>query len=542
MTATPFDRWLLRLGLWIPLAALLMFFALPMLTIAWRSLLDDNGGVGLSNYLALWHAPGVWRALLHSLVLGVATTAITLLLAFVLAFGLERTAMPGKRFVGASLALPVLAPSLVLGLGLIFLLGRNGLVGKLLGVRPELYGFTGLLLADVMYALPQAAMILRAALRHGDARQYEAAELLGATPWRRFVDITLPGMRYGLLSAAFVVFTVTITDFGNAVVIGGDYQVLATEIYNQVSGQMKFGLGSVVGLVLLLPAGLSVWIEHVAARRQAGLGAESARPPQPQRRAWRDVPFFAGCMLIAAALSCVVGTVVLGSLMRLWPYRLEFTLKHYDITLAGGYAPLWTSLAVSVLAAGGGTLLLFGLALGARRLAPPAARAVALLAALPVAVPGLVLGLSYVFAFNRQGWPFAALYGSVVLLALCNFYHYHTQAYVTMASGVRAVPAALEEACSVLGGGVLRSWRDVVVPALRPTLWAVGLFLFMRSMVTLSAVIFLVTPSTMLGAVSVMRLDEAGFTSQAAAFSTCIMAIVGAAALALQALSRSRSG
>jgi iron(III) transport system permease protein len=537
---TPLDRWLLRACLWIPLAALILFFGVPMLTIAWRSLLDEGGGVGVSNWVALWDTPGVWRALAHSLVLGVSATAITVLLAFVVAFGLERTAMPGKRFVGASLALPVLAPSLVLGLGLIFLLGRNGLVGKLLGVRPEVYGFSGLLIADVMYALPQAAMILRAALRHGDARHYEAAELLGATPWRRFVDITLPGMRYALLSAAFVVFTVTITDFGNAVVIGGDYPVLATEIYNQVSGQMKFGLGAVVGLLLLLPAGLSVWIEHVAARRQAGLGAESARPPRPLPWARRDVPFFVGNLLVAGALACVVGTVVLGSLMRLWPYKLEFTLKHYDITLAGGYAPLWTSLAVSVLAAVLGTLLLLGLALAARRLPPAPARAVALLSALPVAVPGLVLGLSYVFAFNRPQWPFAALYGSVLLLALCNFYHYHTQAYVTMSSGVRAVPDALEEACSALGGGVWRHWRDVYVPALRPTLWTVALFLFMRSMVTLSAVIFLITPSTMLGAVSVMRLDEAGFTSQAAAFSTCIMLIVGISAWLLQAVTRSR--
>jgi iron(III) transport system permease protein len=253
------------------------------------------------------------------------------------------------------------------------------------------------------------------------------------------------------------------------------------------------------------------------------------------------VPFFVGNLLVAGSLACVVGTVVIGSLMRLWPYKLEFTLKHYDITLAGGYAPLWTSLAVSVLAAVLGTLLLLGLALAARRLPPAPARAVALLSALPVAVPGLVLGLSYVFAFNRPQWPFAALYGSVLLLALCNFYHYHTQAYVTMSSGVRAVPDALEEACSALGGGVWRQWRDVYVPALRPTLWTVALFLFMRSMVTLSAVIFLITPSTMLGAVSMMRLDEAGFTSQAAAFSTCIMLIVGVSAWLLQVLTRSRS-
>ena len=234
----------------------------------------------------------------------------------------------------------------------------------------------------------------------------------------------------------------------------------------------------------------------------------------------------------------VIATVVLGSAMRLWPYRLEFTLKHYAITMAGGYAPLWTSLQVSLVAAVAGAVLLASLAFAVRRLPPAAARGVALLAALPVAVPGLVLGIAYVFAFNTATWPWGALYGSALLLALCNFYHYHTQAYVTTVTGMRAVPDALEHACSVLGGGVRELLRDVVLPVLWPTLWSVALFLFMRSMVTLSAVIFLVTPSLTLASVTVMRLDEAGFTSQAAAFSTCIMAMVGAAGLLLQAVRR----
>ncbi|MES2534082.1 MAG: ABC transporter permease subunit [Pseudomonadota bacterium] len=534
----PADVWLLRACLWLPLAALAMFFGVPMLGIGWRSLMQDGGGVGLANYAALLDTPGVWRALSNSLLLGVSTTVVTLLLAFVLAYGLERTRMPGRSFTAIGMALPVLAPSLVLGLGLIFLLGRNGVVGKMLGVRLEIYGFWGLLLADVMYALPQAVLILRTALRHGDARQYDAAEVLGATPWRQFVDITLPGVRYGLLSAAFVVFTVTITDFGNAVVIGGNFQVLATEIYNQVSGQMKFGLGAVIGIVLLVPAALSVFIEHAAARRQAGVGAESAQPPVPKRRPVRDGAFFAAALLIAGTIYAVIFTVVIASFIRLWPYRLDLTLKHYDINIAGGYAPLWTSIGVSLIAAGAGTALLFLLAFGVQRLPGHAARAARLLSALPVAVPGLVLGLAYVFTFNSADMPWGWLYGSAALLALCNYYHYHTQGFVSMTTAMRTVPGALEDATSVLGGGIGRVLGDVYWPAMRTTLLAIAVFLFMRSMVTLSAVIFLITPSLSMGSVTVMRLDEAGFTSQAAAFSTCIMAVVGGMALVLHLLTR----
>lgn len=533
------ERWLLRACLWLPLAALVLFFGIPMLSIAWRSLMQDGGGIGWGNYAALLDTPGVWRALSNSLLLGAVTTAVTLLLAFVVAYGMERTCMPGRNFVGMALALPMLAPSLVLGLGLIFLLGRNGIVGKMLGVRPEIYGFWGLLIADVLYALPQAVLIVRASLRQGDARQYDAAEVLGATPWRQFRDITLPQARYGLLSAAFVVFTITITDFGNAVVIGGNFPVLATEIYNQVSGQMKFGMGAVVGLLLLAPAALSIFIERFAARR-AGAGAESALPPTPTRRPGRDTAFFFANLAIAGAIVALVATVVLASFIRLWPYRLDLSLKHYDITIAGGYAPLWTSLWVSALAAIIGTALLFLLCFGIRRLPGPAARAATLLSALPVGVPGLVLGLAYVFTFNAGGMPWGLLYGTAVLLALCNYYHYHTQGFVTMMTGMRNVPATLEDATTVLGGGSWRVLRDVVLPALMPTLLAVLVFLFMRSMVTLSAVIFLITPSLPMGAVTVMRLDEAGFTSQAAAFSTCIMAVVGSLALALHLLARKR--
>ncbi|MDQ8022347.1 MAG: ABC transporter permease subunit [Moraxellaceae bacterium] len=530
------DRWLLNACLWLPLAALLLFFVMPMGFIAWRSFMQEAGGIGLANYAALLDTPGVWRATRNSLAVGASTTLVTLLLGFVFAYGLERTCMPGRRFVSLSLTLPMLAPSLVLGLGLIFILGRNGIVGKVFGFRPEIYGFHGLVIANVLYALPQAVMILRAALRGADARQYDAAEVLGATPWRQFRDITLPGMRYGLLSAAFVVFTITITDFGNAVVIGGDYTVLATEIYNQVSGQMRFGIGAVVGLLLLLPAALSVWIERVAAQRQAGSGADGAQAPVPQPHRLRDGIYAIVCVGLSTLIVAVVAIVVVAGFIRLWPYRLDLTLRHYDITVSGGYASLWTALWVSLLAATLGVALLFLMAFAVRRLTGWPQRLATLLCALPVGVPGLVLGLSYVFAFNQPQLPWGVLYGSAFLLAMCNLMHYYTQGYVTMMTGVRGVPVQLEEAVGVLGGGVLQLLRDVYLPAVRVTLWSVAAFLFMRSMVTLSAVIFLITPMLSMAAVTVMRLDEAGFTAQAAAFSTCIMAVVGSVALLMHVL------
>lgn len=521
------DRWVTRVCLWLPLAILAAFFLLPMLGIAWRSILDDTTGApGLGNYLALADTPGIWRAARNSLVLGASVTAIVVTIGFAVAYGLERSAMPCKRLVGAALQLPIIAPSLVLGLGLIFLLGRNGIVGKMLGIRPDIYGFWGLLLADVLYALPHAILIIRAALRQSDARQYEAAQILGASHWRQFFDITLPGARYGLLSAAFVVFTITITDFGNAVVIGGNFSVLATEIYNQVSGQMKFGMGAVVGMLLLAPAALSVWVERIASRRQAQTGVEAVSPPVPQPLPARDWPLLAVSLLTAASAALVVLIVVYSSFVQLWPYRMGLTLRHYDIDISGAYQAIWTSTWTSLAAAVLGVTLLFMLTFAIRRLPGKAANTAKLLSAMPAAVPGLVLGLSYVLLFNSASMPWGVLYGTALPLVLCNYIHFHTQGYAAMMTGMRNVPASLEHAATVLGGSTLRILKDVYLPVLRPTLLSVGLFLFMSAMVTLSAVIFLVTPSLPLASVTVMRLDEAGLTSQAAAFSTCIMAIV----------------
>nr|WED68538.1 hypothetical protein PJ912_23035 [Pectobacterium colocasium] len=250
--------------------------------------------------------------------------------------------------------------------------------------------------------------------------------------------------------------------------------------------------------------------------------------------------FYLATMTIAFTIVAVIGTVIIASMIRLWPYRLDLTLKHYDIDLAGGYTPLWTSVWISALAAVVGTVLLFLLTFGVHRQPGKVANTAVLLSALPVAVPGLVLGLSYVFTFNTANLPWGMLYGLALLVALCNYYHYHTQGYTTMMMGIRNVPHAMEDATTVLGGGVVRILRDVYLPAMRVTLISVAMFLFMRSMVTLSAVIFLVTPSLPLGAVTVMRLDEAGFTSQAAAFSTCIMGIVAMTALLLHLVTEKR--
>ncbi|WP_142846632.1 ABC transporter permease subunit [Telmatospirillum sp. J64-1] len=540
------DRLLLAVSLVVPVLGLSLFFLYPLGLVAWRSLVGLDGSIGLGNYASVLASPGIRTATINSLWISALTTAVCVVLGFILAYALQRSSISGKGLVRASLALPLLAPSLVQALGLIFLLGRNGVVSQWTGWTIDIYGPVGLLIANVLYGLPQAVLIIEASLRHSDARYYDAAEVMGASHWQQFRDITLPNAKFGMLSAGFVVFTVTITDFGNAAVIGGDYRVLATEIYRQVVGQMNFGMGAVVGILLLIPTLVAVYIQRVASQRQFGGGSESAIPVQPSWLPARDLPLGMAVFAISLCMIVVVATVVLASFMFLWPYRMEFTLRNYVITLSGGYTPLWTSLLISLMAAGFGVVLLFLMAFAQKRLPPALARLLYFGAILPVGVPGLVLGLAYVLAFNVSDSVLGLLYGTTVIIALCNFYHYHSQGFLTMVTGMRSVPPALEESVTCLGGGLRCVLRDAILPFLTATTVSVFFFLFMRSMVTLSAVIFLFTPQVMPASVTVMRLDEAGFTLQAAAFSTCIMITVALAMLlmrvAMTYLGRKKAG
>jgi len=513
----------------VPLLALLAFFVQPMLTVLWRSVTDAHGSLTWSNYARLLDDPGLPRSALRSVVIGVATTVAAVGTGLCLAMALHRSRLRGKRVLRAALLLPMLAPSLVLGLGLVCLLGRNGLVHRLTGWPTDIYGFWGLLIVNTLYGLPQVVIIVSAALERTPARHYDAAASMGAGPWRQFLDITLPRVRFALLAAAFLVFTETLTDFGSAVVVGGSYRVLAMEIYGEVVGQLDFAMGATLGVVLLAPALLSVCLGRMAHRRQDAGDARPGLAMVPERHVIRDTALGFVSLFATTAIVAVVGSVAYVSVVKLWPYDRAFTLANYAHGMPDGYGPVTTSLAMSLLAATAGVILAFALAAGLRRVHPRLARPLQVVASLPAAVPGMVLGLGYALTFNKaplSGW----LYGSLAIVAACSLYHYHAQAFLTMQTGMRRVPSTLEDTVRVSGGDSRHVLRDAVLPIAAPAAVATFFYLFMRSLVTLSGVIFLVTPDLGLASVSVMRLDENGFLAQAAAYAMCVV-LAGALAL-----------
>ncbi len=515
-------RWALTLAVAVPL---LVFLVYPLYTILSRSV-QTGDGLGWANYIATFGTTRFWELVRNSVLMSTASTALAVSLAYGYAYALQRTAIPFKPVLRFIALMPLFAPSLVQGQGLLLLLGRNGLLNRTFGWEIEIYGYWGVAIANLLFAFPYALLILSAALAVADSRLYESAEMLGANAWRSFRTITLPSTRYGIAAACFVVFTLVMTDFGNPMVIGGDFNVLATEVYNQVIGQAQFELGAVIGVVLLVPAAIAKLIEKRLTRRQFDLVSAHSRPLVIHRKPRRDLAFSVYAWGVALVFLSVVGIVVFASFVRLWPYNMSLTLRHYNFDVQNGIGPLWNSITVGFLTAALGVIITALAAIVVHKLRNALTGPLTFLSILSSAVPGMVLGLGYILAFNDPNNPLNVLYGTLLIIALLNVYYMHAQAFLISSTSLKQISHTFDEASTVLGAGLLRTLWRVTLPLVWPTLLGVAVFLFMRAMVTLSAVIFMVTPSTQVAAVSVLQLTDRGAVNQAAAFSACIMAVV----------------
>lgn len=523
----------------IALLALVILLALPLIAILGQAVHDPDTGVwGLDQVAPILASPSLLQQVKNSFAVALTTSMIVLPLAYGFAAALTRSAMPAKGLFRALALIPLLAPSLLPGIALVYLFGNQGVLKDLF---PDgIYGFWGIVIGEAFYTFPHALMILVTALSVADGRLYEAATALGAGRVRQFFTVTLPSVRFGLISAAMVVFTLVITDFGVPKVIGGQYSVLALEAYKQVIGQQNFPRGAVIGVLLLLPALFSFAIDHFAQRRQQALLTARAQPLQLRRQPLRDALAFSFCTLTGGALLVILGTAVAAALIKLWPYNLSLTFDHFDFSNVdgGGAQAFVNSLKMSALTALFGTLLVFGAAwltekVGvARRLQRP----LHLLAMLPMAVPGLVLGLGYVFFFNEPANPLHGLYGTMTILVLCSIAHFYTTAHLTAVTALRQLDREFEAVSASLQVPFwITAWR-VTLPVCLPAVLDVARYFFVATMTTVSAVIFLYTPDTALASVSVLNMDDAGDTAAAAAMATLIVAASATACLLFAAL------
>jgi iron(III) transport system permease protein len=521
------------------LLALLLLVVWPVASLLVHSVQDGAGQwIGLANFTHYLQTPTLAQVAVRSLRLAAESALICVAIAAVLAYALTLSAMPGKRWVRAVLLTPLLTPSLLMGISLIYLFGNQGLL-KSWYPGESIYGEAGIVIGSVLWTLPHALLILSTALANTDGRLYEAAASLGASRWRQFLSVTLPAARYGLLMALVVVFVLVVTDFGVAKVVGGPAQVLATDLYKQVVGQQNFRMGAVVGVWLLLPAVLAFGLEAWLRRRQNASLTVRATPHQPSPQPWLDGALLAFCSVVALALLLALGVAVLASLAQYWPYNLSPSLKNYDFDNMDGGG--WATYANSLQMAGGtallGTACTFVSAWLVARLRHFALLRELLngLATLPLAVPGLVLGLGYILFFNAPGNPLGGLYASMSLLVLCSVAHYYAVAHLSLVAALRQLDAEYELVAESLGVPFWRTAWRVHLPVVLPVLAEVAGYFFVNAMTTVSAVVFLYAPHTQLASVAVLNMDDAGDVAPAAAMAVLIFitAALGRLLLAL---------
>jgi iron(III) transport system permease protein len=543
------DRWLMT-GL-VLLAALWMVavVVLPLYALLSKSMLDQSGKfVGLANFLHYFRTPSLSVSLYNSFFVSLVTTSISVTLGFLYAYALTRTKIPGKGFFRSVAMLPLFAPTLLYGIVLVYLFGRKGLVttgffglwekllGVTLGVDIGIYGPVGIIIAEVLFTFPQVMLILSVALTMADARLYEAADSLRASQARTFFTVTLPGIKYGLISAVFVSFILCFTDFGAPKVVGGNYNVLATDIYKQVIGQQNFVMGATVSVILLIPTAVAFLLDRISQRKQVALIAAKSVPLTPKSQTVRDGIFLAFCSLIALLLVGLFATAVLASLVKVWPYDLSLSLGHYDFrnTGGGGYPAFFNSIRMSLYSAVSGTAVTFASAYliekstGMRWLRQGAY----FLSTLPLALPGLVIGLSYIFFFNAPSWqllglllpnPFHFLYGTMGILVVCNIVHFYTVSFLTATTALKQMDREFEAVSLSLAVPFYRTFLRVTVPVCLPAVLEIGMYYFVNSMATVSGVIFLYSADLPLASVAVANMDDAGDIASAAAMSVLIV-------------------
>lgn len=553
-TNRPRLRWRQHLGGWsrdsvIQLALLLLGIALlasglllPLLAMLQKSLQDlDGNWVGLANFRDYFLSPHLTRTIGNTLWLGLLITTLVVTVAFGYAYALTRTCMPAKGLFRLIGLIPLLMPSLLPAISLVYWFGNQGVAKGLLGGE-SIYGPIGIVMGLGFWCFPHALMILITALGHSDARLYEAARVLGSSPLRTFLTVTLPTARYGLLSAAIAVFTLTICDFGVAKVIGGQYSVLATDIYRQVIGMQNFSLGAVASVTLLLPALLSFALEHRVRSKMQEQSSSKSVPYRPSPHKVRDLLALLWCGLWALLFLALVGMAIYGSLVQFWPYNLNLTLAHYafDSNSVYGWQPFTNTLKLGALTAIFGTVLIVVLAWAQEKGChfAPLRQLMHLLAMLSLAVPGMVLGLGYIFFFNRPDSLLGSLYGTLPLMVLSCIIHYYTVGHMTALTSLKQLPRELELVAISLRIPLLKAFWRVTLPASLPALLEIFIYLFVNAMTTTSAVIFLYSSDSVLASIAVLNMEDSGDTAAAAAMATLILLAAASVKLLQLGLSR----
>lgn len=489
----------------LTLAAILLY---PLGCVLFQSVLTKEGGIGLTNYTSLLSQSSFWTALANSFTVSGISAAIATLMAFFCAYGLHFTRIrPGvKKVIQIIVLLPLFLPSITYGFAVIYSFGRLGLISQLIAPPPfSIYGFWGLLIADVIYTLPPAFLILYNAFFYVDRNFITVSKLMGDGPWQTFYMTAVRPVVGSLLSAFILSFFLSFTDFGIPVSIAGEYEVIATQLYTTMMGAIpNFGEGAVIAMAMLVPSVASVvmlrWVDRFNFRYNKISKAEVST------NAFRDALYLLYYALISLALLSVFVVMFVVPFVKQWPYQPYFTLD--VITCIVSDSSIWQvyehSIGVALVSAAVGTIFCYAAALVKARSQLPlwCQTTMDSFAMITNTVPGMVLGIGFLFAMS--GTPLA---NTFTILVLANLVHFFTTPYMMATSALSKMNAGWETTGALMGDSWIKTVSRVIVPNSLPTLLQMFQYFFVSAMVTISAVVFLTGARTMLLTTKIKELQ-----------------------------------
>lgn len=511
------------------LAILTIFCIYPIVRLLITCVTDVNGKFDMDSVKYVLRSTNIGTALLNSIKLGIVVGVLSTIIGYIFAFAINRTTMPLKRFFHIIAMLPILSPPFVISLAIIILFGRSGIITKqLLGITDNnVYGFTSLVIVQTMAMFPLAYLNIKGVMESMDSSVENASRSLGASRLKVFLSVTLPLSLPAILSAFLIVFAKSLSDFGNPQVLAGDYAVLSVSAYTQITGLYNIRTGSFMAVSILLPSMLAFFIQKywVSKKSFVTITGKPVGAVDYISEKRIVIPLLIICILFTLSILLFYGTVVWVSLVKTWGVDMSLSLRNFQFVFnsGSGKRALKDTLILSLFATPITALLGMGISFLLVRKKFFGRKVMEFASMLPFAVPGIALGIGYVLSFNQK--PFI-LTGTAAIIIITLVFRTLSVGVEAGSNSLRQVDKSIEEASEILGANNFTTFVRVSLPIMKSALFSGLLNAFVRSMTSVSAIIFLVSVKWNLLTVSIMSAIESNKLGLASAYCVVLMAIV----------------
>jgi iron(III) transport system permease protein len=507
--------------------AIVVFVVYPLVRVLLASVQNDSG-FSIAGYLELAERRLYRNALINSLGVGVLVGVLGVALGYLAAFVLTRLDVPGKTILHYVTILPIVSPPFVSAVSILFLFGFNGLITRqVLGLDNfSIYGFHGVVLSQVFTFAPIAYLSLRGVLASISPTLEDAALNIGATRWQTFCKVSLPLSLPGIAGAFLIVFIESMADFGNPLVLAGaSFPMLAPQAYLEITGSFNLSRGATLAIVLLIPSLTAFAIQRSYLAKRQYITVTGKPTASTSKIVSAPVKWLLYGIVVAFALLVVAfyAVILAGAFTKVWGFNYAPTLAHFGYVFDVGLQSVKDTLIVAVVSTPVSGLLGMLVAFLVVRRTFPGRTALEFGAILPFAVPGTVVGIGYILAFNAP--PFI-LTGTLVILVLCFVFRYMPVGIQSGIAVLRQIDPSIEEAAQNLGADGLTTFRKVTLPLIAPAFFSGLVYAFVRAMTAISAAIFLVSANWNLMTVQILNQVGSGRLGVAAAFSVLVIVIV----------------